>query len=106
MSLPNLSFDVLLSLSSGPKYGYLMLTDIEQIHQGAYKPSVGMLYVTLQKLMDEGWVREDAPPADNTDVRRKYYALTASGLNTLSLEVQRKAQLVQQAQTRLDQFHC
>lgn len=106
MSLPSLSFDILLSLSGGAKYGYAMIKDIELIHQGDYSPSAGMLYVTIQKLMDDGLVREDTPPPDNKDVRRKYYAITVPGINALSAEVQRKAQVVQQAQDRLNQFYC
>lgn len=101
MSLPNLSFDILVSLASGSKYGYLILLEIEKLHSGQYKPSVGMLYVALQRLMDGKLIREDAPPVDNKDERRQYYALTSLGASELQKEAYRRHTLNENTQQRL-----
>ncbi len=90
MSLNDSHFDILLVLHPHSKHGYAMVQDIEKLHAGAYKPSIGMLYVGLQKLMGDGLI-EDAPaPVDNTDPRRKFYQLTPLGKTTVDQEYKQR----------------
>ncbi len=100
-SFPPLSeaaFDILLSLVNGPLHGYAMIQAIEATRQGRTMQA-GLLYTTLPKLLDAGWVEETAAPAGNTDKRRRFYRLTPPGHATLVAEAQRR---VGQAQRALD----
>jgi len=63
---------VLVLLAEGPSNGYRMIGEVAQRSGGAWKPSPGSVYPTLQQLQDEGLVEVD--PAD-----AKQFALTAEG---------------------------
>lgn len=60
-------------LSEGPMHGYQLIQEIERRSNGAWKPSPGSVYPTLQLLADEGLV--SVHEADG----RKSYALTEAG---------------------------
>jgi len=47
---------VLLLLEEGPRHGYQLIQDIGERSQGAWTPSAGSIYPTLQALEDEGLV--------------------------------------------------
>lgn len=101
MSLNDSHFDILVVLHPGAKHGYAMVQDIEQLHNANYKPSIGMLYVGLQKLIGDGLI-EDAPaPADNTDPRRKFYQLTALGKTTVEDEYKHRMDFLKRAKRLL-----
>ena len=79
---PDLSppvFDLLVALSHGPQHGYALMKRIEAAHGGRYKPSPGVIYSNLQRLVDGGWAQETAAPAGSTDERRKHYRITEQG---------------------------
>jgi DNA-binding PadR family transcriptional regulator len=63
---------ILASLASGPKYGYAMLEDIEQV--AGVRMGPGTLYTTLARLQQRGWI--EALPAED---RRHPYRLTGAG---------------------------
>lgn len=64
-------------LQSGARHGYEIMKWVEQKTEGAYSPSPGVLYPTLQLLEDEGTVRSDA------EGERRTYAITENGLEEL-----------------------
>ena len=64
---------VLSLLAEQPMHGYQIIQEIEQRSHGAWKPSPGSVYPTLQQLEDEGLVR-----AEDQDGRR-VYRLTEDG---------------------------
>ena len=64
---------VLALLAEKPMHGYQIIHEIEERSGGAWKPSPGSVYPTLQLLADEGLI--DAEEADG----RKTYSLTAEG---------------------------
>lgn len=64
---------ILALLAEGPMHGYQIIREIEQRSNGAWKPSPGSVYPTLQLLADEGLIL--AEEADG----RKTYSLTESG---------------------------
>ena len=102
MSLNDSHFDILVVLNPHAKHGYAMVQYIEQLHDGQYKPSIGMLYVGLQKLMTDGLI-EDAPaPPDNTDPRRKFYQLTALGKSTVIQEYKNRMEFLKRAKRLLN----
>jgi DNA-binding PadR family transcriptional regulator len=64
---------LLLALVDGAAHGYELSTRLEQKSGGAWRPSPGSVYPTLQLLADEGLVE-----AEERDGKR-IYALTKSG---------------------------
>ncbi len=64
---------ILALLAEGPMHGYQIIQEIEKRSSGAWKPSAGSVYPTLQLLSDEGVVL--AKEADG----RKTYSLTKIG---------------------------
>jgi DNA-binding PadR family transcriptional regulator len=64
---------VLALLAEQPMHGYQIIQEISQRSGGAWKPSPGSVYPTLQQLEDEGLVR-----AQEQDGRR-VYRLTEEG---------------------------
>lgn len=63
---------VLVLLAEGPSNGYRIIGEVAERSGGAWRPSPGSVYPTLQQLQDEGLVETD--PAD-----AKQFALTAEG---------------------------
>lgn len=64
---------ILALLAEEPMHGYQIIQQIESRSGGAWKPSPGSVYPTLQLLSDEGLVH-----AEET-AERKTYSLTESG---------------------------
>lgn len=64
---------VLALLAEKPMHGYQIIAEIEQRSGGAWKPSPGSVYPTLQFLADEGLIISEV--ADG----RKTYSLTEAG---------------------------
>jgi Predicted transcriptional regulators len=64
---------VLALLVEKPMHGYQIMAEIEERSGGAWKPSAGSVYPTLQLLADEGLI--SAEVADG----RKTYSLTDAG---------------------------
>lgn len=68
---------VLDALRDAPRHGYEIMAAIEAKSQGAYRPSPGVVYPTLQLLEELGHVKATA--RDD----KKVYALTADGTRDL-----------------------
>jgi DNA-binding PadR family transcriptional regulator len=64
---------ILAALSDAPMHGYQIIQAIETRTNGAWKPSPGSIYPTLQLLADEGLVTAEQ------DGERKVYSLTDAG---------------------------
>jgi DNA-binding PadR family transcriptional regulator len=64
---------ILALLADKPMHGYQIIHEIEERSGGAWKPSPGSVYPTLQLLADEGFI--DAEESNG----RKTYSLTESG---------------------------
>ncbi len=73
MGRGNVRAAILAILTEGPMHGYQIIQDIEKRSNGAWKPSAGSVYPTLQLLADEGLIQ--AKEASG----RKTYSITASG---------------------------
>ena len=70
------SLYILVSLSGGPKHGYAIMTDVEEISGSPLGP--GTLYGALARLERRGLI-EALEPED----RRRPYRLTGLGATTL-----------------------
>src|SRR6187431_248923 len=64
---------VIALLAEKPMHGYQVIAEIEQRSGGAWKPSPGSVYPTLQLLADEGLITAAE------DGGRKTYSLTPEG---------------------------
>ncbi|MFC0096146.1 PadR family transcriptional regulator [Micromonospora marina] len=72
---PNVRGAVLALLTERPMHGYEMIQEIDSRTGGAWRPSPGSIYPTLQLLEDEGVI---ATAADS-EGGRKRFALTEAG---------------------------
>jgi DNA-binding PadR family transcriptional regulator len=64
---------ILVALTEEPMHGYQIIQAIEARTRGAWKPSPGSIYPTLQLLADEGLVSSEQVG------ERKVYSLTVAG---------------------------
>jgi DNA-binding PadR family transcriptional regulator len=69
---------ILASLAGGPKHGYALIRDVEQLADVTLGP--GTLYGALSRLENRGLV--ESMPADD---RRRPYRLTQVGADALSV---------------------
>ena len=89
------TFLILLSLSPGPKHGYAILKEVENLSEGRVKLSTGTLYGAIERLLDQGWIRRvDDPIPNGTNRPRKAYDLTELGRRALNAEIARLRKLV------------
>jgi len=75
------SIYILVSLSAGPKHGYAIMTDVEEISGERLGP--GTLYAALARLERRGLIEALAP-----EERRRPYRLTAVGATTLKTQLE------------------
>jgi DNA-binding PadR family transcriptional regulator len=73
---------VLSLLAEQPMHGYQIIQEIERRSHGAWKPSPGSVYPTLQQLEDEGLVRAEEQEG------RRVYRLTEDGQRTTAEKAQ------------------
>ena len=85
---------VLTSLTGGPKHGYAIIQDIEQMTGIAFGP--GTLYGVLARLEEEGLI--EALPADD---RRRPYRITTSGAALLRQRLETTAKVARIGLRRL-----
>ncbi len=71
---------VLTLLAEQPMHGYQIIREIDERSSGAWKPSAGSVYPTLQLLVDEGLVEAEETGG------RKVYALTDAGRSVADAE--------------------
>ena len=89
------SLHILVSLSGGPKHGYAIMTDVEEISGSPMGP--GTLYGALARLERRGLI-EAMEPED----RRRPYRLTGLGETTVRAQLDRLGGFVQTGLARLD----
>ena len=76
---------VLVLLAEQPMHGYQIMAQIEERSGGAWKPSAGSVYPTLQLLVDEGLVTSEESGG------RKTYSLTATGREEAEMAAEKAA---------------
>ena len=93
---------ILLALAPGPKHGYAILKDMENLSDGQARLSVSTLYESLGRLLHDGLierVEDDSGKATNRP--RKIYRLSQMGYQVLTAEIDRMQGLVTRAERRL-----
>src|SRR3990172_420131 len=98
-ALSDLAFHILLGLGDGPFHGYAVGKDVEARSGGRLDPTTGALYQALRRLTDDGLIAPAEGP-DDTDARRKYFALTRLGRRAAATEAKRRDGLVRDARQR------
>ena len=96
------AFHILVALAEDDRHGYAIMELVAERTRGTVKLSPGTLYRTLQRLLEQGLIREVEPrerpsPADD-DERRRYYRLSPFGRSVVRAEARRLAGLVRLAQ--------
>lgn len=96
-------FHILLSLADGERHGYAIRREILDRTQGKLKLGPGVLYGSLNKLVELGWIEEsgERPDPHLDDERRRYFRLTVPGRKALLAETARMRELVELASVRL-----
>ncbi|MFH1763320.1 MAG: PadR family transcriptional regulator [Gemmatimonadota bacterium] len=103
--LSALDFHVLLVLAGENLYGYGIMKAVEDHSGGLVTPEIGTLYRVLARLMDAGCVREiPSVPGEEGTHRgrpRRYYGITAQGLELVRAEVRRLRRVVALAEATI-----
>lgn len=88
------AFNILVALADGPKHGYAMTQDIEQMT--GTRPGPGTLYGAIARLEERRWI--EPLPADD---RRRPYKLTSAGQKVLRARLEALRSVTKIAQSRL-----
>jgi DNA-binding PadR family transcriptional regulator len=86
-------FHVLLALLDGPRHGYGIMQDVQELTSGDFKLGPGTLYTAIARLERAGLIEECEPDAD----RRRCYRVTRKGKTAASQEAERLQALVRAA---------
>ena len=98
LPLTEATFCILLSLAPGPKHGYAIMKDVQQLSGQRVVLSTGTLYGALKRLLEQRWIaREDDISADAAGRHQKAYILTELGRRVLAAEAARLRSLIQVA---------
>lgn len=76
---------VLRLLNESPMHGYQIISEIDTRSGGAWKPSPGSVYPTLQMLVDEGLLESKESKG------RRTYSLTSAGVEVAAAEAEKPA---------------
>jgi DNA-binding PadR family transcriptional regulator len=93
---------MLVSLSQGDRHGYALKREILQRTGGKMNLGSGVLYGTINKMLERGWIEEsgERPDPHLDDARRRYYRITPLGLQVVEAEADRMRELVRLADER------
>ena len=92
--LGDLEFHILLALGRGEAHGYAIGKEMEERTGGRVDPTTGALYQALRRLAESGLIEAVRAPSGESDARRKYFRVTASGRRAASAEAERLDSLV------------
>lgn len=95
LPLRPVEFQILASLSRGPRHGYAILQDIGARGEGKAVPGLATLYRAILRLERDALIaRADSGTGGAGDDSRRTYALTPLGGNVVVAEASRLADLV------------
>lgn len=100
--LPAATFHILLALGDGPRHGYAIMREVEELSDGAVTMGPGTLYGSIKRMLADGLIDEvdERPDPELDDQRRRYYALTATGELARDSEIDRVRGLLDRAGRR------
>jgi len=89
-------FHVLLALLDGPRHGYGLMQDVDELSGGELQIGPGTLYTAIKRLRASKLISETDADGD----RRRCYKLTKKGTAAAKEEAERMNQLVRLARKR------
>jgi DNA-binding PadR family transcriptional regulator len=94
-------FHILLSLGEGERHGYALKREISRRTDGKLKLGPGMLYGSINKMLELGLIEEsdDRPDPHLDDERRRYFRITTLGRKAAQAEAARMHDLAKLAAT-------
>jgi DNA-binding PadR family transcriptional regulator len=102
-SLTPQAFHILIALADRDQHGYGIMQDVAARTGGKLRLSAGTLYGLVKRLLEDGLIVElresQRPEKSQDDERRRYYRLTPLGRKAAKAEVNRMAELLEQART-------
>ena len=92
-------FHILLSLGEGERHGYALKREIAKRTNGKLKLGPGVLYGSINKMLDLGLIAEsdERPDPHLDDGRRRYYRITSFGRQVVRAEAARMRELAEMA---------
>jgi PadR family transcriptional regulator PadR len=94
------TFMVLAALANGPKHGYALIKEADELSHGRVQLKVGTLYSALDRLQAEGLVTTSGEEIVDGR-RRRYFSLTENGSSELESEIIRMEQNAREARLRI-----
>ena len=87
-------YHILLALVGGERHGYAIMSDVEEITEGATKFGPGTFYTSISRLLTAGLIEETQKRPDPrlNDEPRQYYRLTGIGRKVLASASERLAE--------------
>ncbi len=96
---------ILAALAAGPQHGYGIIKDVLQLSGGTIRLRTGTLYGALDRLTDDGYVAFANEDKVAGRVRR-YYRITASGIDLLKQETSHRHRVAEAGRQRLAGWHA
>jgi DNA-binding PadR family transcriptional regulator len=97
------AFHMLVAMADGPRHGYAIAQEVEELTHGRIVMGPGTLYGSLQRMVASGLIEETGNPGEEGlhAGRRRYYRMTPTGGSALRVESERLLRAVNVAQERL-----
>ena len=97
------AFHVLVALAGGPRHGYGVAQEVEELTDGRIVMGPDTLYGSLQRMSGAGLIEEAENPGEDGlhAGRRRYYRMTPLGSAALQAESTRLMRAAALAQERL-----
>lgn len=92
-------FMILTILAGEERHGYGIMQEAGERSGGRIRLQAGALYRRLKWMLDQGFIRETAPPSasEGEGERRRYYQVTSFGRRVAEAEARRMAELLSAA---------
>lgn len=103
LPLTSTVFHVLVALAQGPRHGYAIAREVDDLSDGRVVMGPGTLYGSLQRMQESGLIEETENPGEDGlhAERRRYYRMTALGSAALRSESERLLRTANVARERL-----
>ncbi len=88
-------FYILIALKE-PMHGYLIMQEVDKLSNGDVRIAAGTLYGAIENLLKLKFIKS----VPNEDKRRKVYARTTLGNETMLLDIERMKQMIESAKAQ------
>ena len=102
LPLPVSEFQILLALGDSERHGYGIRQEVAGRTGDEVQLGPGTLYGSIKRMLAAGLIEEsdERPDPEFDDERRRYYRITAFGLEVAAAEARRMERLVAQARQK------